>query len=174
MQLLFSWIGLGGIAFFLAVVNLILVSGGRTAPCQILTFGSLSCGILALMDEYSLVHNWVRENDMAALGDAVPWTAAMLTAACCILLIMNLITLLICLVVNQGKRRRLRRSLSDAEKRAAEAEERASAAEAKAAEGQWVPEQAMEAGWGNPEQAETAVSGPENLMIPTEQAEESE
>ena len=40
-----NWLLSGGIAFALAIVNLIRVSGGKTAGCQALMFCSMSGGV---------------------------------------------------------------------------------------------------------------------------------
>ena len=131
MEWMLSWMGFGAVAFVFALVNLIRVSGGHTAGSQAFMFGSLSCGLLAMLDEYQRVEAWVKESDYAALGDVVPWSCTMLMVACFILIVLNLLTVAISMWVNAGRRRRDRKALTEARKQAAEASLRAESAEQK-------------------------------------------
>ncbi|MBQ9347263.1 MAG: hypothetical protein IJT94_08000 [Oscillibacter sp.] len=134
MEWMLSWMGFGAAAFVFALINLIRVSGGHTAGSQAFMFGSLSCGLLAMLDEYRRAEAWVKAEDYAALGDVVPWTCTMLMVACFLLIILNLLTVAISMGVNAGKRRRDKKALTEAQKQAAEAVQRAESAEQRAAE----------------------------------------
>ena len=49
-----SWLLLGALAFLLALVNLALALLGKGREQNGLLFGSLACGVLAMLEEYRL------------------------------------------------------------------------------------------------------------------------
>ena len=81
-------------------MNLIRVSGGKTAGCQVLMFCSMSGGVLAVLDRYWQVNSWLKAEDLSAVKDTLPWTAGVLTVAVCILLILNLITVFVVFILD--------------------------------------------------------------------------
>ena len=112
MHFMLSWIGFGVAAFALSIINLIRVSGGHTAGSQAFVFGSLSCGTLALLDEYRRADAMVKAGDLENLGNTINWTCTMLMVASFLLIILNLLCVAICMGVNAGKRRRDRKAMN--------------------------------------------------------------
>ena len=76
-----SWLLLGSFAFLLALVNLALALLGKGRGQNALLFGSLACGVLALLEEYRLAVEWVQKEDWSALMDVLPGMELVLTAA---------------------------------------------------------------------------------------------
>lgn len=91
----FAWMILGGLAFLLAIVNLVRTLLGKGRGWQSLMFASLSCGSLALLEEYRMVSRWLQQGDMAALYDVVPTLAQWLTTALFLGIALNLAVLLL-------------------------------------------------------------------------------
>ena len=76
-----SWLLLGALAFLLALVNLALALLGKGRGQSVLLFGSLACGVLAMLEEYRLAVEWVQKEDWSALMDVLPSMELVLTAA---------------------------------------------------------------------------------------------
>lgn len=76
-----SWLLLGALAFLLALVNLALALLGKGRGQSLLLFGSLACGVLAMLEEYRLAVEWVQKEDWSALMDVLPSMELVLTAA---------------------------------------------------------------------------------------------
>ena len=76
-----SWLLLGALAFLLALVNLALALFGKGRGQSLLLFGSLACGVLAMLEEYRLAVEWVQKEDWSALMDVLPAMELVLTAA---------------------------------------------------------------------------------------------
>lgn len=76
-----SWLLLGALAFLLALVNLVLALMRKGWGQSVLLFGSLACGILAMLEEYRLAVEWVQREDWSALMDVLPAMEMVLTAA---------------------------------------------------------------------------------------------
>ena len=76
-----SWLLLGALAFLLALVNLALALLGKGRGQSLLLFGSLACGVLAMLEEYRLAVEWVQKEDWSALMDVLPAMELVLTAA---------------------------------------------------------------------------------------------
>ena len=76
-----SWLLLGALAFLLALVNLALALLGKRREQNGLLFGSLACGVLAMLEEYRLAVQWVQKGDWSALMDVLPCMEPVLTMA---------------------------------------------------------------------------------------------
>ncbi|WP_092753409.1 hypothetical protein [Hydrogenoanaerobacterium saccharovorans] len=85
----------GGIAFIIAIINLILVFTGKHKHCNILAFLSLSSGLLAMLSEYVLINGWVQAGDISALMDVVPTMNNILITAVCIGVVFNAIAVFV-------------------------------------------------------------------------------
>lgn len=90
-----SWLLLGALAFLLALVNLALALLGRGRGQNGLLFGSLACGVLAMLEEYRMAVKWVQKEDWSALMDVLPSMEMVLTAAIFIGLSINLAALVL-------------------------------------------------------------------------------
>lgn len=90
-----SWLLLGALAFLLALVNLALALLGKGRGQSLLLFGSLACGVLAMLEEYRLAVEWVQKEDWSALMDVLPGMELVLTAAIFLGLGLNLAALLL-------------------------------------------------------------------------------
>lgn len=90
-----SWLLLGALAFLLALVNLALALLGKGRGQSGLLFGSLACGVLAMLEEYRLAVEWVQKEDWSALMDVLPGMELVLTAAIFLGLGLNLAALLL-------------------------------------------------------------------------------
>ena len=90
-----SWLLLGALAFLLALVNLALALLGKGRGQSGLLFGSLACGVLAMLEEYRLAVEWVQKEDWSALMDVLPGMELALTAAIFLGLGLNLAALLL-------------------------------------------------------------------------------
>lgn len=86
------WLFAGGIAFIIAVVNIILALVGKYKYCCTLVWISLSSGLIAMLGQYILINEWVQASDMSALTDVVPTMNNVLIAAVCVLIALNAIT----------------------------------------------------------------------------------
>lgn len=98
-----SWLLLGALAFLLALVNLALALLGRTWGHAALLFGSLSCGSLALLEEYRMAVHWVQREDWSALMDVLPGMELVLTWALFLGLGLNLAALVLHRRLNKEK-----------------------------------------------------------------------
>lgn len=76
-----TWLFMGALAFLLALVNLALALLGKRRGQSALLFGSLACGVLAMLEEYRLAVQWVQKEDWSALMDVLPGMEMVLTAA---------------------------------------------------------------------------------------------
>ena len=76
-----TWLLMGSLAFLLALVNLALALLGKGRGQNALLFGSLACGVLAMLEEYRLAVGWVQKEDWSALMDVLPAMELVLTAA---------------------------------------------------------------------------------------------
>ena len=76
-----TWLLMGALAFLLALVNLALALLGKRRGQNALLFGSLACGVLAMLEEYRLAVEWVQKEDWSALMDVLPAMELVLTAA---------------------------------------------------------------------------------------------
>ena len=90
-----SWLLLGVLAFLLALVNLGLALLGKGRGQSALLFGSLACGVLAMLEEYRMAVEWVQKEDWSALMDVLPAMELVLTAAIFIGLALNLAALVL-------------------------------------------------------------------------------
>ena len=90
-----SWLLLGALAFLLALVNLALALLGNGRGQNALLFGSLACGVLAMLEEYRLAVEWVQKEDWSALMDVLPAMELVLTAAVFVGLGLNLAALVL-------------------------------------------------------------------------------
>ena len=90
-----SWLLPGALAFLLALVNLALALLGKGRGQSGLLFGSLACGVLAMLEEYRLAVEWVQKEDWSALMDVLPGMELVLTAAIFLGLGLNLAALLL-------------------------------------------------------------------------------
>ena len=90
-----SWLLLGALAFLLALVNLALALLGKRREQNGLLFGSLACGVLAMLEEYRLAVQWVQKGDWSALMDVLPCMEPVLTMAVLRGLGLNLAALLV-------------------------------------------------------------------------------
>lgn len=90
-----SWLLLGALAFLLALVNLALALLGKERGQNGLLFGSLACGVLAMLEEYRLAVEWVQREDWSALMDVLPAMEMVLTAAIFLGLGLNLAALVL-------------------------------------------------------------------------------
>ena len=90
-----SWLLLGALAFLLALENLALALLGKGRGQSGLLFGSLACGVLAMLEEYRLAVEWVQKEDWSALMDVLPGMELVLTAAIFLGLGLNLAALLL-------------------------------------------------------------------------------
>lgn len=88
-----SWLLLGAPAFLLALVNLALALLGKGRGQSGLLFGSLACGVLAMLEEHRLAVEWVQKEDWSALMDVLPGMELVLTAAIFLGLGLNLAAL---------------------------------------------------------------------------------
>lgn len=76
-----TWLLMGSLAFLLALVNLALALLRKGRGQNALLFGSLACGVLAMLEEYRLAVEWVQKEDWSALMDVLPAMELVLTAA---------------------------------------------------------------------------------------------
>lgn len=90
-----SWLLLGALAFLLALANLALALLGKQWGENGFLFGSLACGVLAMLEEYRLAVQWVQKEDWSALMDVLPAMEMVLTAAVFIGLGLNLAALVL-------------------------------------------------------------------------------
>lgn len=90
-----SWLLLGALAFLLALVNLALALLGKRRGQNGLIFGSLACGVLAMLEEYRMAVEWVQKEDWSALMDVLPGMEMVLTATIFIGLSLNLAALVL-------------------------------------------------------------------------------
>ena len=90
-----SWLLLGALAFLLALVNLVLALMRKGWGQSVLLFGSLACGILAMLEEYRLAVQWVQKGDWSALMDVLPGMELVLTVAIFLGLSLNLAVLVL-------------------------------------------------------------------------------
>ena len=90
-----SWLLLGALAFLLALVNLTLALLGKGREQNGLLFGSLACGVLAMLEEYRLAVQWVQKGDWSTLMDVLPAMEMVLTAAIFLGLGLNLAALVL-------------------------------------------------------------------------------
>lgn len=90
-----SWLLLGALAFLLALVNLALALLGKGRGQTALLYGSLACGVLAMLEEYRLAVQWVQKGDWSALMDVLPGMELVLTVAIFLGLSLNLAVLVL-------------------------------------------------------------------------------
>lgn len=90
-----SWLLLGALAFLLALANLVLALVGRKRGQTALLYGSLACGVLAMLEEYRLAVQWVQKGDWSALMDVLPGMELVLTVAIFLGLSLNLAVLVL-------------------------------------------------------------------------------
>lgn len=91
----FSWIILGCIAYFFAILNLIRTTTGNTKGWQIFMFCSLSFGVLTLLEEYRMINQWLYWGEMNAISNTVPSLTEILTITTYVGILINLAVLII-------------------------------------------------------------------------------
>ena len=97
------WILYGGAAFLLTALNLIRTLRGKSGGWQVLLFAALSCGALAVFEQYRMVNTWLAHGDMAAIYDVVPGMTHVLAAALALGLVLNFLVLILNLWKNREK-----------------------------------------------------------------------
>lgn len=90
-----SWIILGCIAYFFAILNLIRTATGKTKGWQIFMFCSLSFGVLTLLEEYRMINQWLYWGEMNAISNTVPSLTEILTITTYVGILINLVVLII-------------------------------------------------------------------------------
>jgi len=95
-----DWIFLGGIAYLLAIINLVRSLMGCGKGWQTLMFLSLSFGTLTVLEEYRMVNEWLAWGELGSVINVVPNVSGVLTPAVYIGILLNLIIL----VINTKKR----------------------------------------------------------------------
>ena len=93
----------GGAAFLLTGVNLVRAFMGKRCGWTVLLFAALSCGALAVLEQYRMVNTWLARGDMAAIYDVVPGMTNVLTAALALGLVLNFLVLILNLWKNREK-----------------------------------------------------------------------
>ena len=90
----YLWLIFGGAAFLLTALNLARTLLRKSRGWQVLLYGALSCGALAVFEAYRMVSAWFVRGDMAAIYDVVPGMTGVLTIALAVGLVLNLFILL--------------------------------------------------------------------------------
>lgn len=72
------WIPFAVIAFFCPVYSIIRFHNQKYRGWNILTFVSLTAGVMVLLEEYLMVNNWVLAEDTETLKSTVPGMALLL------------------------------------------------------------------------------------------------
>lgn len=90
-----SWFFLGGVAYLFVIINLIRTFIGRNKGWEILSFCSLSFGLLTVLDEYRMVNHWLAWEEMNSISTVVPAVTNTLTIAVWVGILLNLVVLII-------------------------------------------------------------------------------
>lgn len=90
-----SWFFLGGIAYLLLIINLIRTLIGKNKGWELLSLCSLSFGILAVLEEYRMVNQWLTWGEMDFIYATVPTVIHTLTVAVWVGILLNLVVLMI-------------------------------------------------------------------------------
>ncbi len=89
------WMIFGPLALLIVLINLINVLNKKTKYITAFIFASLSFGVIAILECYKLVNEWVVAGDMSALMDVVPTMTNVLTIIAYIGIILNGLVLFI-------------------------------------------------------------------------------
>ena len=90
-----GWFFLGEVAYLFVIINLIRTFIGRNKGWEILSFCSLSFGILTVLEEYRMVNQWLTWGEMNFISTTVPSVTNTLTVAVWIGILLNLVVLII-------------------------------------------------------------------------------
>lgn len=90
-----SWFFLGGLAYLFLIVNLSRTLTGKTRGWEILSFCSLSFGLLTVLEEYRMVNHWLAWEEMSSISNIVPAVSNALTIAVWVGILLNFVVLLI-------------------------------------------------------------------------------
>ena len=89
-----TWFFTGGIAFLLAIINLIRFFAGQNKGWQTLMFASLSFGAITVLEECRMINQWMEYGESVAL-QSVPQLTRTLTIAVYLGIALNFIILVL-------------------------------------------------------------------------------
>ncbi len=75
------------------IVNIVRAAAGKNGGWRKLLFGSIFCGVLALLCALQMIHGWARREVIDALLDVVPTLTAICSWALCLGTALNLLAL---------------------------------------------------------------------------------
>ena len=90
-----SWFFFGGAAYFFVIINIIRTFIGKSKGWEILSFCSISFGLLTVLQEYRMVNHWLAWGEMNSVLTVVPSVTNTLTVAVWVGILLNLVVLIV-------------------------------------------------------------------------------